>query len=314
MRAAATLLVGGLMALAACELTEVTLTDTRDVVIVEGLVQVKNGPTVPQTEDRIAVFLHRTFDDGGASQAVPGATVRVGVVGGATRTLGEQPLEDCAVAIPDMGTGTCYTFVTGSGAIRPDDVVELRIDLMDGGVIEAATRVPGEFRLLIPSVDDCSMAPEQNFEIVWSLAENAWAYISETSISGLRDALAPKGIEVEHDPLNLLGLSISASDTTVVYPSELGLFSRTELDQDLALELQKGLPAGTNAEVAVAAVDRNFVNWARGGNFNPSGSVRVPSVTGDGTGVFASALVREFSVSVSEPPPTGTPECGPPHG
>lgn len=43
----------------------------------------------------------------------------------------------------------------------------------------------------------------------------------------------------------------------------------------------------------MAAGDRNYVNWVRGGNFNPSGQVRVPSIVGDGTGVFASLVSRE---------------------
>ena len=119
---------------------------------------------------------------------------------------------------------------------------------------------------------------------------------------------------MEDDPLSLLGLSLSAADTSIVYPAELGLFSRTELDHDLSVELQKGLPGGTEAEVTVAAVDGNFVNWARGGNFNPSGPVRVPSVTGDGTGFFGSALVRGFAVSVADPLPAGLPECAPSEG
>jgi hypothetical protein len=152
---------------------------------------------------------------------------------------------------------------------------------------------------------------EHNFEIAWTRSETAWAYLTETRIYGLREALEPLGIEVENDPLNLLGLSISAADTTVIYPSELGVFSRTELDQDLALELQKGLPVGTEAVVVVAATDRNFVNWARGGNFNPSGPVRIPSVLGDGTGVFGSVVVRSFQVSADSDLPAGEAPCGP---
>jgi hypothetical protein len=34
------------------------------------------------------------------------------------------------------------------------------------------------------------------------------------------------------------------------------------------------------------------VNWVRGGSFNPSGTVRVPSISGGGTGVFGSLVTR----------------------
>jgi hypothetical protein len=101
---------------------------------------------------------------------------------------------------------------------------------------------------------------------------------------------------VEDDPLYLLGLAVSAADTTIVFPGEFGAFDRYDLDQGLALALQKGLPAGTDARVVVTAADRNYVNWVRGGNFNPSGVVKIPSLRGDGTGVFATSVSRSFQV------------------
>ena len=129
--------------------------------------------------------------------------------------------------------------------------------------------------------------------------------MNETVIVGIKDGLAPLGIDVESDTLELLGLSISASDTTIVFPGEFGIFSRFELDQDLATSLQDGLPPGTRAPVMISATDRNYVNWVRGGNFNPSGQVRVPSIRGDGTGVFASTVTRTFEVVVNPTPPGG---------
>ena len=102
-------------------------------------------------------------------------------------------------------------------------------------------------------------------------------------------------MEIE-DPLYLFGLAIAARDTTIVFPGEFGVFSRADLDFEVSTLLQKGLPAGVGATVSVGAVDRNWVNWARGGNFNPSGVVRVPSVRGDGTGVFGAGVIRTFGV------------------
>ena len=152
------------------------------------------------------------------------------------------------------------------------------------------------------------MEPDTPLEVRWTRSAGAWAYVNETSINGLPAALAPENIEVEEDPLYLLGLSISASDTTVVFPSEFGVFDRFDLEQDLALRLQRGLPGGTDAQVTIAAVERNYVNWVRGGNFNPSGQVRVSSLRGDGSGVFGAAVLRRFSV-VAESPPSVRPDC-----
>ncbi|HAW90536.1 MAG TPA: hypothetical protein DCX61_07725, partial [Gemmatimonadetes bacterium] len=56
------------------------------------------------------------------------------------------------------------------------------------------------------------------------------------------------------------------------------------------------------------AVEGNFVNWQRGGNFNPSGQVRVPSLRGDGTGVFGAAVNRGFDV-VSSDQASALPDC-----
>ncbi|NIP79411.1 MAG: hypothetical protein GWM90_09430 [Gemmatimonadetes bacterium] len=78
------------------------------------------------------------------------------------------------------------------------------------------------------------------------------------------------------------------------------------LDRDVALVLQRGLPTGAAADIVVAVGDQNYVNWVRGGNFNPSGQVRVPGITGDGTGVFGS-LVAERVPILSDT--TGYPAC-----
>jgi hypothetical protein len=151
----------------------------------------------------------------------------------------------------------------------------------------------------------CVLGASETLGIEWTAAEGTWAYIAETVITGLRDAL-PDEIEVD-DPLDLFGLAISASDTTIVFPSEFGIFERFDLDRDLALLLQEGLPEGTTAAVVVGATDRNWVNWVRGGSFNPSGQVRIPSVHGAGTGVFASVVRRTVRFDVGDS--FGTPPC-----
>ncbi|HET9950094.1 MAG TPA: hypothetical protein VFQ22_14325, partial [Longimicrobiales bacterium] len=218
-------------------------------------------------------------------------------------------IEVCVRTRPSEATGTCFTARAADVArLEPSDRLDLEIRLGDGGRLDGSLTVPGPFALEPGLEPACVLPPDVPLPVRWRGSEGAWAYVNETMIEGLRDALAPEGIEVEEDPLYLLGLSISSSDTTIVFPGEFGVFERFDLDQDLALRLQRGLPDGASAQVSIAAVERNYVNWARGGSFNPSGQVRVPSVRGDGSGVFGAALVRRFGVTVSGAPGAG-PVC-----
>jgi hypothetical protein len=300
-----------LPALAACELEEITLVDPRDAVVAEAYLQLGVPPGLDEApgpaRDRLTVFLHRTLGREGESLPVPGARVVVRERGGGPAVeLATTVIERCVATTPVDGTGTCYWTPPDAVPFEPGDTVELRVDLPDGGVMESLSVVPADFRILgVPQEPGgaCQVPGGTSLELAWTSAAGAWSYVNETIIEGLPEALAPAGIEVdpEDDPLYLLGLSISAADTTIVFPGEFGLFDRFDLDQDLALALQEGLPAPARARVTVAATDRNYVNWVRGGNFNPSGQVRVPSVRGDGTGVFGSAVVRGFRVIAAPP-------------
>jgi hypothetical protein len=104
------------------------------------------------------------------------------------------------------------------------------------------------------------------------------------------------------------GVSISQSDTTLVLPTEFGVFERLDYDSDLLLAIRNGFPAGTQVELVLAAADRNWVNSVRGGNFNPSGLVRISTVVGDGVGVFGSLNVQRAAIVVQRS--TSTPRCG----
>ena len=294
-----------LLALAGCELEEITLADIEDVVIAEVYLDLGSDPS----ENVARAFLHRTV---GVEEAELLPTLRDAVVtmtrsDGYSFTLLGEGVDDCLESSPIDEPGACFVAEDSVALIAPGDLVEVLVQLPGGGEIRGATRVPGAFELDgVPEI--CSMPSDELMTVSWSSAEDAWAYLNETSIRGLPDALRPEGIIVRDDPLYLLGLSVSDSDTTVVFPSEFGVFNRFDLDADLAVRLQRGLPAGSNAEVTVTAVDRNYVNWARGGNFNPSGQVRVPSLSGDGIGVFGSTVGRGFDVLVTDRP-SGLPAC-----
>ena len=289
-----------LLALGGCTLQEITIVEVEDVVVAEVFVQIGEGLF---GGDRVTAFLHRTVGGLGAGfHPVPGARVVITRDAGPSVELGETTIERCVSATPVGGTGSCYWMApTASAAFGPGDHLQLRIELASGGVLTSTTVVPGDFAILgIEEGAQCLLPASTPFTIRWTASEGTWAYVNETVMVGIRRAFAPLGIDVESDTLELLGLSISASDTTIVFPGEFGIFSRFELDQDLATSLQDGLPPGVRAPVMISATDRNYVNWVRGGNFNPSGQVRVPSIRGDGTGVFASTVTRTFEVVVNE--------------
>lgn len=304
-------------AAAACELTESTAASGDDLVVVEALVKL-GGPDFWNQPDVVGgatasindvrVMLHRTIEgDLGRNQPVPGARVELRLPDGAVLRLPEVNVDYCRQSAPVEGTGSCY-FASSIDAderlaaplrsLRGGMRLDLSIETVGGERLSSTSRIPGDFELLgVASGSTLDLAANTLLDLGWTVSEGAWSYVAEAEISGLPAALAAEGITVEDDPLFLLGLAISASDTTIVFPSEFGVFDRFDLDRDLSLRLQQGLPAATRSRISVAAVDRNYVNWIRGGNFNPSGQVRVPSVQGDGTGFFGTSVVRWFDLS-----------------
>lgn len=292
------------IALGGCELSQVTLAESRDVVVAEVMIQ------VGQTSNRVAGFLHRSRTEGVAG-TVPDADVRITTARGDVIQLLQTGVEECLI-LPertDPVPGTCYEAgPLESLRLGPGDSLALTVDLADGSRLTGETVIAGDFEIRSPLHPACALPPGETREILWTSSEGAWAYVNETRIEGLRNALAGRGVDVETDPLDLLGVSVSAADTTIVFPSEFGVFERFDLDRELAILLQEGLPAGTSAIVLVAAADRNWVNWVRGGDFNPSGEIRVPSIRGDGTGVFGSVVVRSVRFDAGRDP-AALPPC-----
>lgn len=288
------------LVLSGCELEEVTVVEVDEVVIAEIYLDITSDPA----QNIARAFLHRTVGLGGLDTlpSLTESTVTMTRADGYTFELTSEDTDECLESSPLEEPGACFVSELPAAIIGPGDIVEVLVELPGGGRITGASRVPGDFEIiLVPSV--CALAPNTLMTVTWSSSSEAWAYLNETSLRGLPEAFRGTGIDVTDDPLYLLGLSISDSDTTVVFPSEFGIFNRfTSGYADLARRLQVGLPPGVTAEVSITAVDRNYVNWARGGNFNPSGQVRVPSLSGDGTGVFGTTVGRGFDVLVSEQP------------
>ena len=287
--------LAALALLVSCDLEEITIIEIEDVVIAEIYVNLAEDPR----ENEIRAYLHHTVGAPGSGvDELPNAVIVVRRPDGLMLNLVENAIDACLNPLPTVGSGVCFLADPAQAPnLRPGDLLEVEVTFSDGGTLLGAARVPSSFQVDGISTT-CRLDPNTLLPLHWSRSEGAWAYVNETSISGLTDALEPEGIDVEEDedPLHLLGLSISAEDTTIVFPSEFGIFDRFDLNQDLASRLQDGLPPSTTAEVSITAVEGNYVNWARGGNFNPSGQVRVPSLRGDGTGVFAATVSRRFVV------------------
>lgn len=290
----------------ACELQDVTVVDFVDIVVAEAYVTLREPPGA----HTVHAFLHGTAAGGQPdSRTFDDALVRMTRGDGLVLDLAVVPIEVCLRSQPDGATGTCFAAdSTAAAQLSPGDVLGLEITLGAGaGTALGAVTLPGDFSLSGVGAE-CRLPADTTLEVRWTRSEGAWAYINETLIEGLSEALAPENIQAE-DSLYLLGLSISAADTTIVFPSQFGIFDRFDLDQDLAVRLQRGLPNQTNATVSIAAVERNYVNWVRGGNFNPSGLVRVSSLRGAATGTFGGVVVRDFVVFSSADPILSVPDC-----
>jgi hypothetical protein len=281
--------VAATCALAACDLQEVTVAESEEVVVAE--ITLRAGDSI-QT-----AFLHRTRQAG-----APGVVhdARIEVTNAQGDVLGFRQADSGACLKEEAldAAGSCYVSERTDYAIVPGESYTLRIELPTGEVMTSATRVPHAFTLIRPAAAECSLPENTTLPIVWT-SNDAWVYISETLLHGLAPILRERGIALEDDPLELFGLSISNQDTTVVFPTEFGLFQRFDEDLTPALiAIQNGLPAGVVADVTIAAAERNYVNWERGGNFNPSGLIRVASIRGDGTGTFGSIVPRRVVIHV----------------
>lgn len=293
--------------LAACELTEVTTEPGADIVVVEAIIRAGSP--------RQSILLHRSLQ-GNEARPEPGARVTVTRGDGEEHTFSEGPLAICAEGSETSQAegevrvrATCYTTVLPSTfSITPGETYELRVVTTDGREMQGRTTLPGDFAfnhapLDVPGVD-CTLEPLTNLPITWSVSRGAWSYLAAMQIIRLREALAGSGIDAP-DRLELTGLAISQNDTTLVIPSEVGVFELGSVDQEILKVLQIGFPAGVTVDLTVAAIDRNYANAVRGGSFNPSGPTRISSIVGDGVGVFGSIVPRSIQIQVG----SGGPRC-----
>lgn len=317
-------MLGATLCLAAgCALIEVTIAEPEDVIVAEVQVVLTLAPDTYELSLTAWGLLHRTHWPAGTPSisgtvvevsAGPGRVVRLEEQDSVELCISEDPLDRDSLEIELSSDAACYQAEVDPAPFVPGEKLSVRIVAPDGRVLGGASRVPGAFSLIELNQEDgrCRLDPDTNYRFRWTSARNVWAYIADARFEGLTEALAPRGIE-SPDTVYLLGLSIGGEDTTIVFPRDFGVFeffNADETERQVLRELWKGLPEGSSAGVAIAAADRNWVNWARGGNFNPSGLIRIPSVFGDGTGVFATATRRQVWVKSSVAGEWEPPLCG----
>ena len=300
-----------LVAAGACTLADVTVPEGEEVVAVEAILRTDT--------DAQEILLHRSLN-GRDVRGVPGAIVTV--TSGSGRVVRLHEAGGGCVRFspayfrerPGSVNATCYTSGPAEGRwVAPGGVYRLRVQTPDGRLIQGRTLVPGTFALRgLPfsrDVDrrnaaECALPPATLLPVTWTPSDSAWSYLAPIRIFGLRNALGSQGVAASiPDPLELFGLAISERDTSIVLPTEFGVFDRFDTDQNVLRALQSGFPEGVLVEMVVAAADRNYVNGVRGGRFNPSGPVRISSVSGDGVGVFGSMVPLYLRV-LTVPPAT----------
>ena len=313
--AALAVVAGAALALGGCELTEVTVSESEDVVVAEAQLTLNLDSDDGGISLSVYTYLHRTLSADRADK-VEGATVRVSGASGGVVHL--EAADSGGVCLShdeedeNEDVGSCYRASVAPSPFAPREVLELEVILPDGRTLTGVSQIPDAFDFvgLTHEAGRCRLEPDTNYRFRWTEAAGTWSYLSDAWIEGLPEALAGRDIEAP-DSLYLTGFAIGEEDTDVLFPGEYGLFDfGDDADADLLRILDDGLPRGSWAEVAFAATDRNWVNWARGGNFNPSGIIRIPSVFGDGTGFFGTATQRVLAVS-SEPEGVGAPPlCG----
>jgi hypothetical protein len=294
--AGAALLLGG------CELQEMTTAAAADFVVAEVVLEAG--------ADSQFAYLHRAAGQG--SVRVAGATITVTSQDGSVLAFHPTDYWRCLSPEPSdpLAAGSCYAADSRNLPIRPGESYRLQVRTPAGASLSGMTTVPAAVALRRPLATECALAPATTLELAWSEAAGAWVYDVEARFTDIFPSLVRLGVvaDTPNVPLRLQGLAVTAGDTTLLLPSELGLFDRFDAKlHPILLAIAGGLPEGVTGDVVIAAADRNYVNWVRGDSFNPSGPVRVPSVQGDGTGVFGSFSSARFRLRVARNSPL--PSC-----
>ena len=299
-----------LPALGACELD---WTEAEDLELVAAnvtvVLTVDPVDSTIQSTDVLAFLVRDALDD-----RVREASVRIAGESGRTLHLEELPdtAETCGAASGATTVGTCYAASAPSAYFEPLEELSLRIDTPEGTQLRGSSLIPG---LFVPSAltmegGRCRVDPETSYRIDWSFIGGAWAYIAEAEFAGLR-----RNLWDSPEPLYLtvawMAVHQSSSLASMEFPRKLVEGDVPWEARKAARRLETGLPWGVTARLAVAAIDRNWANWIRPGQVNVAGQIPVPSVFGDGTGMFGTAVRWSATMeSRDAADETGLVDCG----
>ena len=303
------LLLGG------CELTDVQVEPLPDLIVAGVTVVATIDPLDPTRIDTRATALITRFHHQ-QEHLVPGASVRIVGESGRILDLAEEsdPLTTCITPYPVSGgtrppAGSCHFAAALEGWFAPGERLKLLVTLPDGGVLTGESRMPGLFAPSNISLENgrCRLNPDTGYRFDWPHSEGSWAYIAEARFAGLGELWSSE------NPLHLVVTLRGAAESEVAFPRGFLFEVLDDLQaNDLYRALRDGLPDGAGAEVAVGAVDRNWANWTRLGRIETDGEVSIPSVFGDGTGWFGTAVRWNVGVESREAiGPDDLPLCGP---
>ena len=294
------------LACAGCELASLeVVVPVPDLVVVEATVVLTVDPNHPAPRDAHIMAIATRYPDGGHPHPVHGASIRVVGESGESTQLSEEvdPVPDCVAR--DF-FGSCYRASSPSSSFAPGEMLSLEVVLPDGGELRGASRMPGVFSAMDLALKDgrCRLTPDTNHLFKWAPVEGVAAYLVESGVGGVGE------LEVD-DRVSWTTVFVGNKKTEVVFPR--GLLATLEVtDPDMARDLRTGLPEGAVADIAMGALDLNWTNWIREGRINLSGDVRVPSVFGDGTGWFGTAVRWRVGVESREAEgDDDLPLCGP---
>ena len=306
---------------AGCDLTDVRTGSGQKMLVASATVVLTVDPAEPSRISTRAVALVSEAYQQVLSE-VPGASVRITGASGRSVSLLEEddPLGACTVLPEDLyGTdgplgpiGSCHTATAASGLFAPGEELTLAVTTPGGSVLEGTSRMPDAFAPRGLSVEDgrCRVEPGTGYRFVWPPVDGAWAHVGEAEITGLSSSLWSSSDPL-YLPVTVLGRGRDVTD--MVFPRDFLLELLSDVDNlELHRTLDTGLPAGARAEVAIAALDRNWANWIREGRLNINGETVIPSVFGDGTGMFGTAVRWKVSVESRTADGAGdVPLCGP---
>jgi hypothetical protein len=303
------------LAFGACELAEVEIEPVPDLVVAAVSVVMTIDPLDPSRVDTRAFALVAVSEQV-TPREIPGASVTVVGESGRSLRLREvsDPVVTCVTQLEIEGrtrppAGSCHVAAVPGAYFAPGERLMLTVELPDGGILRGESRMPGVFTPTGLSLRNgrCRLDPDTVYRFDWAHSAGSRAYIAEARLVGLGD-LWP------HQELFLDATLRRDDEPRLAFPRDL-LFN--VFDQwKLTRVLHQGLPEGTSAEIAVGAVDRNWANWIRAGRIDLEGEVRIPSVFGDGTGMFGTAVRWKLEIeSRAAHPQAGDddlPLCGPP--